>query len=387
MKVTRLAIIKAVLACLLALTVVVGGGEMLRLRHYKETIVKGPGVTGSGHLSDYFPALKGTWGDTDVFYLDSGKPGATALFLGGTHPNEPSGVLAAFTLIENARVETGRLIIIPRYNRSGSTATQPMGAYPEFIPIKTAWGEQTFRMGDRLMNPLDQWPDPEVYLHYPTKQMLSNVDMRNVNRTWPGRPDGALAERVGYAAMELIRKEKVDWVVDFHGAELLYPVTNCIVAPDESTSMAQLAAMNLTATTFEVHVEPSPSNFRGVSHREIGDHSDAFPFLLESPDPFLDQPTGPKTVALELDGKDDFLLSAAKRGLLFTDYDESGKSMDQRAGRHVTIVEELARQWNDQFPDRPISFSSPGYEEFVANGVGSYFLDPSSARPGDVVLQ
>lgn len=284
-------------------------------------------------------------------------------------------------------MDTGRLIIIPHYNRSGSTATQPMGAYPQYFSLKTSWGKQTFRIGDRLVNPLDQWPDPEVYIHYPTKQMLSNVDKRNVDRTWPGRPDGGLAEQVCYAAMQLIAKEKVDWVVDFHGAELLYPVTNCIVAPEKSTPIAQLAAINITASEFEVHVEPSPTNFRGLSHREIGDHSDAYPFLLESPDPFLDQPTGPKTEALEVDGKDEFLLAASKEGLLFTDYDEKGKSMDQRAGRHVTIVEELARQWNDQFPEKPIQFTSPGYDEFVANGVGAYFQDPAAAQAGAVALE
>ena len=35
-------------------------------------------------------------------------------------------------------------------------------------------------------------------------------------------------------------------------------------------------------------------NFRGLSHREIGDFSDTLPFLLEAPIPFLDQPTGPE---------------------------------------------------------------------------------------------
>jgi predicted deacylase len=384
---TRLRIVKIVLACAFAACLIGGGSEMRALRNYKESLVKGPGVTGEGRLSDYFPKLKGTWGDTDVFFLDSGKPGATALLLGGTHPNEPSGVVAAFLLVENAKVDTGRLIVIPHYNRSGSTATQPMGGYPQFFSIKTSWGKQTFRMGDRLVNPLDQWPDPEVYIHYPSKQMLSNVDMRNVNRTWPGRPDGALAEQIGYAAMELIRKEKVDWVVDFHGAELLYPVTNCIVAPDQSTAIAQLAAINLTSTEFEVHVEPSPSNFRGVSHREIGDHSEAVPFLLESPDPFLDQPTGPKTEALELDGKDEFLLSASKRGLLFTDYDENGKSMDQRAVRHITITKALAQEWNNMFPDRPIEFSAPGYAEFVKDGIGAYLKDSTAAAEGRLSLE
>ena len=48
--------------------------------------------------------------------------------------------------------------------------------------IPTGWGGQTFRMGDRWTSPLDQWPDPEVYIHYPSGQYLAYVDIRNVNR-------------------------------------------------------------------------------------------------------------------------------------------------------------------------------------------------------------
>lgn len=384
---TRLNIGKIILVCLLAFCTFLAGEEMSELRNYRETLVKGPGVTASGRLSEYLPALRDGPGDTNYYVIDSGKPGATALLLGGTHPNEPSSIVAAFLLVEHAQVDCGRLIVIPHYNRSGSTATQPLGAYPQFLSIQTAWGRQTFRMGDRLINPLDQWPDPEVYIHYPTRQMLSNVDMRNLNRTWPGRPDGALSERIGFAAMELIRREKVDWVVDFHGAELLYPVTNCIVAPSQATVIAQLAAINLTALEFEVHVEPSPVKFRGVSHREIGDHSSAYPFLLESPDPFLDQPTGPKTEALELDGKDEFLLAASRRGLLFTDYDENGKSMEQRAGRHISIVKQLAMEWSAMFPDKPIGIACPGYTEFVADGLGAYFRNPSEAKENEISFE
>ena len=42
-------------------------------------IKSGPGVTAVKHLSDYFDGLKGTAGDTEVFVLDSGKPGGAIL--------------------------------------------------------------------------------------------------------------------------------------------------------------------------------------------------------------------------------------------------------------------------------------------------------------------
>ena len=88
-------------------------------------------------------------------------------------------------------------------------------------------------------------------------------------------------ERVTFGAMELMRREKIDVAVDIHGAETMFPVTNCIVAPEKSVKIATLASLTVKAMEgFENHVEASPAGFRGLSHREIGDHGPAMPFLL-----------------------------------------------------------------------------------------------------------
>jgi len=42
-------------------------------------------------LSEYLPALEGTYGDTTVYVMEGEKEGASMLVLGGTHPNEPTG--------------------------------------------------------------------------------------------------------------------------------------------------------------------------------------------------------------------------------------------------------------------------------------------------------
>ena len=101
-----------------------------------------------------------------------------------------------------------QLIVVLSANRSGTTVTRPSGAYPTKYTIPTEWGGQTFRMGDRWSNPLDQWPDPEVYIHYPSGQNLAYVDIRNLNRTWPGRANGTLTEKTCYAFMNLIKRGK-----------------------------------------------------------------------------------------------------------------------------------------------------------------------------------
>ncbi|MGZ7064899.1 MAG: succinylglutamate desuccinylase, partial [Candidatus Aminicenantales bacterium] len=251
-----------------------GGIPLYRHRHFDFPVVKGPGVTGVVRLSDYSPGLKHTLADTSVFILQGKEPGGKVILLGDSHSNEPEGLLASLIFIENAVVEKGTVYVIPFFNNSGSRNTRPGDGYPLYFDVPTSWGALKVRMGNRDASPLDQWPDPDVYVHYPDRQLLSFIDVRNVNRTWPGRPNGPLMERVTYGAMQIMRRESVDIAVDIHGAETMFPVTNCIVAPEKSVRIATLAALTVKATEgFENHVEPSPAGFRGLSHREIGDAS------------------------------------------------------------------------------------------------------------------
>ena len=73
----------------------------------------GPSVTEVKMLSDWFDGLNGTNGDTPVYVLEGKKPGGAMLILGGTHANEVSGYMSAFTFIENAVVEEGTVYVIP----------------------------------------------------------------------------------------------------------------------------------------------------------------------------------------------------------------------------------------------------------------------------------
>jgi predicted deacylase len=385
---TRLGLIKSVLLVLFLIFMFSGGADLYRHRHFLIPAVAGPGVTRVGRLSEYGPGLRGTLADTFVYFLEGKAAGGKALLMSNTHANEPEGLLATLLFIENAVVEKGTLIIIPQFNHSASRTTRPGDGYPLYFRIPTAWGTKTFRMGNRDASPLDQWPDPDVYIHYPDRQLLSYIDVRNTNRTWPGRPNGPLMEKVTFAAMELMRREKVDLAIDIHGAETMFPVTNCIVAPEKSNKIATLASLTVKAREgFDSHVEPSPAGFRGLSHREIGDHSATLPFLLEAPIPFLDQPTGPKTEQFLLDGKDGFLLSLSRNKKLFVPYDESGWPLEKRVGQHCSVTLEIMRQFSKRTPEREIAVSGiPRYAEVVKNGVGNYFHDPDKADQTRVYL-
>jgi predicted deacylase len=374
---------KFILIALGLVLMALAGLSFYKSRHLKEPVVLSPGVTQVKKLGNYFPGIKGTINDSNIYFLAGARPGGTILVLGGTHPEEPGGRLTTWILTENAEVDQGRLLVINSANRSATTVTRLGGAYPPDFTIPTKWGGQKFRMGDRWSNPLDQWPDPEVYIHYPSRQELAYVDIRNLNRTWPGRPAGTLTEKTCYALTQLIRQEQVDIVIDLHEAELQYPVISTIVAHEKGQDLAALASMVISGTEgFSIGMEYSPPALHGLSHREIGDHTQAISLLLEAPEPFLDATRGRTDRDLLLQGKDEFVVKAGKHGLLFEKMDENGWPIDVRVGRHCSTILQILALWSEQNPEKSVMVKAvPGYAEVIGKGIGSFLHDPAKADP------
>ncbi len=368
---------------------VASGIDFYRSRRLREPVVLGPGVARVKSLGDYSSVVRGTANDCNIYFLEGKEPGGTMLVLGGTHPEEPAGRLAPWIMAENATVNRGRIILALSASRSASTVTRVSGAYPPDFTIPTAWGGQKFRMGDRWSNPLDQWPDPEVFIHYPSRQYLAYVDIRNLNRAWPGRPDGTLTERTCYAFMELIKQENVDLVVDLHEAELQYPVISTIVAHEKGQEVATLASMMLSDEEgFKIGSEFSPKNLHGLSHREIGDFSPAASLLAEAPEPFLDATRGRTDRDLLLTGKDDFIVKAGQHGLLFEKIDAKGWPIDVRVGRHTSTLIGIMESWNGSHDSKQlICVNLPRYAEVIAKGVGFFLHDPAKADPKRVFYE
>lgn len=367
---------------------VVAGMQFYQHRNFKEPVVLGPGVTEVKTLGDYCPEIKGTVNDCNIYILDSGQPGGTFFVVGGTHPEEPGANLSALHLVENARVAQGRLIVAIHANRSASTVTRPGEAYPQFFHIPTGWGVRKFRMGDRWSNPLDSWPDPEVYVHYPSRQMLAYMDVRNLNRTWPGRLGGLITEKTCYALLQLMKQEKVDAFIDLHEAELEYSVISTIVAHQTAAPVAAMASMMLTAEEFPIGMEFSPESLHGLSHREVGDSIGVPTFELEAPEPFLDRVRGATGEYLLLTGRDEFVMKAGQHGLLYEKIDENGWPIDVRVGRHNSTILKIAEVWSQVNPDRPVAIENvPRYAEVKEKGVGHYLLNPKEAPPDKVVYE
>ncbi|MFO7769177.1 MAG: succinylglutamate desuccinylase [bacterium] len=363
------------------------GISFYRSRNLPEPVVLGPGVTRVEKLSTWSDGVAGTVNDCNVYFLEGEEPGATAVVMGGSHPEEPAGRLATWILAEQAEMRQGTLIVVLSANRSASTVTRVSGAYPPDYTIETPWGSRTFRMGDRWSNPLDQWPDPEVYIHYPSRQNLAYVDIRNLNRTWPGRPNGTLTERTSFAFMELIREEGVDLFIDLHEAELQYPVISTIVAHERGEDLATFVSMWLTDLEgFNMGMEFSPKSLHGLSHREVGDHSGAVSLLFEAPEPFLDATRGRTTREGLLTGIDPFVVKAGEHGLLFERIDETGWPIEKRVGRHLSSILQTFETWTELDPEHPLSCTGvPRYAEVVEQGVGKWLRDPSAA-PSDRVI-
>ena len=213
MKIRVLNIVVFIVALLFAVPASV---DFLKM-HKNEEIAENPNLTEVKMLSAYAPRLKGTDLDTEVYFFDSGVEGGTFLILGGTHPNESAGMLSAVALIENIEVTEGRVIIIPRTNNSGFTHTSPLDGMQDFFTLTLSDGsERSFRVGNRLTNPVDQWPDVNYYEGTSGRTIYGteNPEVRNVNRLYYGTEDGVLTEQVCYGIYNLINEEGVDLTME-----------------------------------------------------------------------------------------------------------------------------------------------------------------------------
>jgi hypothetical protein len=337
-----------------------------------EPIYPSQGLTSQVMLSDYFPALEGTPGDTEVFVFHGEEAGANVLIIGGVHANEPAGFLAAVVLVENLRVRAGKVVVIPRANASAFTCNDPQEGNPQWFFIETPGGGRAFRLGSRLTNPVHQWPDPTLF-ETPAGQIVSGPEARNLNRAFPGRAEGYLTERIAFGIMELIRKEGIDIGIDLHESSPEYPVINAIVFHEKSAEIAALAQMDLQFEGLDLRLEASPMNLRGLSHREWGDAEGIHALLLETPNPVQGRLKGRSTADLVVDGKDKYYLKAEALGRLFIPYTEEGIHISTRVARQLAGIQAILNSLEEMEPDMAVHLEGlPDWMEVQERGVGAY---------------
>lgn len=362
-----------IIAILAAVLIAAVAAPAFLRMHQRDVLRPGPGVTKQAQLGDYFSGLAGGPGDTPVYILEGKAPGGCLLVLGGTHADESSGYLTAVLLIEQVRPEAGRLIVIPRANASGFTHNMPQEGHPQKITIPTPRGPRTFTYGARVTNPIDQWPDPQVYTHAGSGQTLSGVETRNLNRAYTGRPDGTLTEKVAYGITELVRREKVDLVIDLHEAAPEYPVVNTIVAHERASDLAAMVNLSMQGMNVPIGMEASPKKLHGLSHRELGDGTSVLAVLMESTHPAMGRLRGRTSAELVVQGKDKYYVQADARHRLAVPFTESGWPIELRVARHITGISEFAKNLGELFPEKKIVLTGiPEYQALVDKGVGAF---------------
>ncbi|MGC9490518.1 MAG: succinylglutamate desuccinylase/aspartoacylase family protein [Thermovirgaceae bacterium] len=340
-----------------------------------DTVVPAPGFQ-EHKLSEWFDGIKDTPADTPVYIQEGPEPGGTVFVMGGTHPNEPASSLTAVLFLERAKVEKGRLIVVPFANLMAFTHNSPQEAHPQYIHFTVSDGSvRTFRYGSRATNPIFQWPDPDVYIHPQSGQELAGSERSNLNRAHPGTPDGALTQRLAYALRQLVIEEKVDLAFDLHEASPEYPVVNAIVAHERSIELAAMVAMEMEIAGIPIRLEPSPKNLRGLTHREWGDYTDTMPILMETGNPSQGRLRGRTNEALVLTGEDKYYEWASKLGLLFIPY-EKDQPIELRIARHTASLMSFFEALGFFDPSKEVIVSGiPGFEELTEKGLGP-FLAP-----------
>ena len=139
---------------------------------------------------------------------------------------------------------------------------------------------------------------------------------------------------------------------------------------------------------FAIGTEFSPPNLHGLSHREIGDHSQAVSLLFEAPEPFLDATRGRTDAEVLLSGRDEFVVKAGKHGLLFAPIDEKGWPIATRVGRHTSSIAQTADTWSEDHPDRAVVVTGiPRYADLQQHGVGHFLLDPARVPSGRLAYE
>ncbi len=326
----------------------------------------GDGVTGQHKLSDYFPPLAGTNLDTDVFVLDSGKPGATALMLGGTHGNEVAGSVSGLVAVENCVVKAGKLIIIPHANRSALSMKDTRKHIGQRHLIQSRSGERYLLYGDRRTDPADHGSeDPEEYRNPEGYVLKNGAESRNLNRTYPGKPDGTGTEQVSYAIVALVRQEEVDFSLDMHEAD-----TPEKKIPDDGVYRAggnkrlaytlvshprglEVAAYALLGLEEEIHIsmklEESNTAYRGLSHLEVGNATDSLSFLSESPNPGQDRWRSDADVV-----------------------SDSKYPLTHRVGLHLRLFKQLADAYTEYSGKALVIEGLPEYEDLLAGDIGRF---------------
>lgn len=371
---------KLIILVVVAVFCVVAGKDFLRM-HQDDVIAETQNLTEVRMLSDWNPALKGTGSDTPVYVLKGEEEGGSMLLLGGTHENEIAAVMSAITFIENANVQKGTLYVIPHANGSAITHTLPLEALMDEFDVTLADGSvRTFRIGCRYTNPVDQWPDPNYYFGSSGRYLTAGetAEIRNLNRNYPGigEENLYLTQRACYAIYNLVVTEGIDLLYDGHEANSAFKRVDYMIAHNNAMPLASTTSLNLMFEGIDLKVDLSGATSWGLSHRALGDNTDALCTLVETLNPAMGVMHGKINYDMVVGGKDAVMSTEAAKqyaidaqGTVLTD---TNGNLNYRTGYHMEVVKTLIDSYTEMYPDNAIVIDEmPSYETITQQGLGA----------------
>lgn len=341
------------------------------LPHRSEPIYAGPGVVRIDWLSRYNPRLSGSVGDTEIYVLEGAEEGGTAVVLGGSHANEISSVLAAILLVENVELQQGRLLVIPHANASAIRYHRPLRGEPYRVQIPLEdGGYRYFRYGSRYTHPLHQWPDPVLYHHPMAQNPIAGTEHRNLNRVHPGEGD-SLTEEISRGIVNLLLQEEADLVLDFHEAPPQSSLANNIVVHPKGLELGAEVVLNLQFIQLPFHLETSSGDFRGLSHRELGDFTPAIAVLTETANPYQGSYFVATSYQVILSGEEEgYRRYQEERPFLHADF--SDLPLVRRVGRQLAVLKEFLAVYSWYHEERGFKSTIPSYEQVVEGGLSAF---------------
>jgi hypothetical protein len=155
---------------------------------------------------------------------------------------------------------------------------------------------------------------------------------------------------------------------------------NAFAIHERAADVAALAILNLEAQGIKVRLEMSPKYLRGLSHREIGDYTDAMAILMEAQSPYHGPLRGRADEANLLTARDPFLVLASNMGRTSVKHTPEGVPIHLRTARHVTSVVEVANALTELTPERGVTIKdAPSYHDLL-KGIGGFLKQPPAGN-------
>ena len=142
----------------------------------------------------------------------------------------------------------------------------------------------------------------------------------------------------------------------------------------EQGQVASMMAIDMSLDGQDMKAELSGQTSYGLSHRSLGDNTQALMTLMETYNPSMGPLHGKMDEDLIVNGNEPNYYQAHKDGYIYYRVKENGIPLIERIARHILCITRLKDAYNLYYPDTPIEFTCLGsYEDMVKLGLSGIF--------------